>query len=95
MIMIEHIKMMQILYLDIWSVLLSRLVDSLEQFQSIVLIWAILEKREQGTPGIMGHFFVPLEIPSKTKLHPWKNSTIMLHLLEISRPKTKTPGNSA
>ena len=40
-----------------------------------------------------GFFFVTLllEIPDKTRLHPEK---LVLHPLEILRPKTKTPENS-
>ena len=38
-------------------------------------------------------YFIP-EIPDKTKLLPWKFHKIVLDLLEIPRPKTKTPGNS-
>ena len=37
---------------------------------------------------------LPLEIPDKTKLNHWIFHKIVLDLLEISRPKTKTPGNS-
>ena len=38
--------------------------------------------------------FLPLEIPGKTKLHPWKFYKIVLDPLKISRPKTKSPENS-
>ena len=37
---------------------------------------------------------LPLEIPDKTKFHPWKFCKSLLDILEIPRPKTKTPGNS-
>ena len=66
-------------------------------------IWAIPEKSKQGglrvyyfekTPGIFHFFTLPLEIPDKTKLNPWIFHKIVLAILEISRPKTKTPGNS-
>ena len=40
-------------------------------------------------------FTLPLEISEKIKLHPWKFHKIVLHLLEIPRPKTKTTGNSS
>ena len=39
-------------------------------------------------------FFLPLEIPEKTKLNPWIFHKIVLDLLEIPRPETKTLGNS-
>ena len=43
----------------------------------------------------MFHFFtLLLEIPDKTKSHPWKFGKIVLDLLEIPRPKTETPGNA-
>ena len=45
-------------------------------------------------PIIFSCFTLPLEIPDKTKLHPWKFCKIVLHHWEIPRPKTKTPGNS-
>ena len=32
---------------------------------------------------------LPLEIPDKTNLHPWKFQKIVLHPLEFPRPKTK------
>ena len=34
-----------------------------------------------------------MEILEKAKLHPWKFCNIVLHTLEIPRPKTKTYGN--
>ena len=48
----------------------------------------------KDTTGIF-NFFLPLEIPDKTKLHPWKIHKIVLHGFEIPRPETKTPGTSA
>ena len=37
-------------------------------------------------------FTLPLEIPDKTQLKPWIFRKIVLDLLEVRRPKTKTPG---
>ena len=45
-------------------------------------------------PGIFHFFILPLEIPGKSKLHPWKLCKPALHPLEIPRSKAKTPGNS-
>ena len=45
-------------------------------------------------PRIFHFFNLPLEIPDKTKLHPWKFYTFLLDPLELPRPKTKTPGKS-
>ena len=45
-------------------------------------------------PGIFHFFTLPLEIPDRTKLHPWKSHKIVLDPLKIPRPKTKTPVNS-
>ena len=42
--------------------------------------------------GIFHFFTLPLEIPDKTKLHPWKFHKIVLDPLEIPRLKSKTPG---
>ena len=66
--------------------------------------WAIPEKNQGGrelrtyvfekTPGIFRFPTLPLEIPDKTKLHPWKLRKILIHPLEILRPETKAPGNS-
>ena len=44
------------------------------------------------TPGIFHFFTLPLEIPDKTQLKPWIFRKIVLDLLEVPRPKTKTPG---
>ena len=44
----------------------------------------------EKSPGIFHFITLPLEIPNKTKLHPWKFHKIMLHPLEITRPKTNT-----
>ena len=41
-------------------------------------------------PGIFHFFILPMEIPEKTKLTPWKFHKFLLDPLEISRPKTKT-----
>ena len=41
-------------------------------------------------PGIFHFFILPMEIPDKTKLTPWKFHKFLLDPLEISRPKTKT-----
>ena len=49
---------------------------------------------ENPPAGIFHFFTLPLEIPHKTKLHPWKIHKIVLDPLEIPRPKIKTPGNS-
>ena len=42
-------------------------------------------------PEFLG--LLPLEIPDKTKLHPWTLQKIVLHLLEMLMPETKTSGN--
>ena len=47
----------------------------------------------ENPPGIFHFFTLPMEIPDKTKLYPWKFLKIVLDLLEIPRQKTKTPGN--
>ena len=36
-------------------------------------------------PGIFDFLAVPLEIPDKTKIHPWKFHKIVLDLLKITR----------
>ena len=48
----------------------------------------------KNSPGFF-HFlkFLPGN-PDKINLHCWKFLKIVLYLLEIPRPKTKTPGNS-
>ena len=48
------------------------------------------------TPGVFMFVTLPLpfEIPEKTKLHASKFHRIVLHLLEIPRPKTKAYGNT-
>ena len=64
------------------------------------VLWgrAIPEKsKEEGwghtflikTPGIFRFITLPLEIPNKMKLYPWKFHTIVLHPLEFPWPKTK------
>ena len=45
-------------------------------------------------PWKFSFFTLPLQIPDKTILNPWILNKIVLDPLEISRPKTKTPGNS-
>ena len=55
--------------------------------------WWLRTYFSKNTPGIF-NFFLPLEIPDKTKLHPWKIHKIVLHVFEIPRPETKTPGTS-
>ena len=35
-----------------------------------------------------------LEIPEKSKLHPWTFHRIVSHHLEILKPETKIPGSS-
>ena len=45
------------------------------------------------SPGISLFFSLPLEIPDKTKLNPWKFHKIASYPLEIPRTKAKTPGN--
>ena len=42
-------------------------------------------------PEFLG--LLPLEIPDKTKVHPWTLQKIVLHLLEMLMPETKTSGN--
>ena len=44
--------------------------------------------------GIFGFATLPLEIPDKMKLQPWKFHKIVLHPLEFSRQNTKTHGSS-
>ena len=43
-------------------------------------------------PWNFSFFTLPLEFQDETKLHPWKFHTFLLDLLEIPRPKSKTPG---
>ena len=76
--------------------------DPHQAMQAIVINYS---KKKPQTDGGWGHallktplefliFFLPLEIPDKTKLHPWKIHKIVLHAFEIPRPETKTPGTS-
>ena len=44
--------------------------------------------------GIFCLFISLLEIPDKSKVHPWKLCKTVLHPSEIPRPKITTPGNS-
>ena len=48
----------------------------------------------EKTSGIFRFVTLSLEIPDKTKLHPWKFHKTVLHPLKIPRPKTKTHGES-
>ena len=48
----------------------------------------------KNSHGIFHFFTLPLKIPDKTKLNPWIFHKILLDPLKISRPKSKTPGNS-
>ena len=83
--MIEHMRMMQMPYLDIRSMLLSGQVPY--RTNSSQLFWNGLFKKKK-TRGFRTYFFekkprfffifsVPLEIPDKTKLHSWKFGKIM------------------
>ena len=45
-------------------------------------------------PRIFRFLTLPLEIPGKMKLYPWKFHQIVSHPLEFPRPKTKTHGYS-
>ena len=85
MLMIEHMKMMQMPYLDIRSMLLSGQVP--HRTNSSQLFWnGLFQKKEPNREGGWWHTFlkkplelfwlfsVPLEISGKTKLHPWKFS---------------------
>ena len=90
MIMIEHMKVMQMPYLDIWLMLLSGLV--LHRTNSSQLFWNRLFQKKKKTMGggvedilfsfektldLFWFFSVPLEISVKTKLHPFKFRKIM------------------
>ena len=44
-----------------------------------------------GRKKVWSFVISSMEIPDKTKLHPWKFCKIVLHPLEISGPKTKHP----
>ena len=66
--------------------------------------WAVAEKIQKGgiediifpkPPRNFSFFTLRLEIPDKTKFNPCIFHNIVLEPLEIPRPKTKTPGNSA
>ena len=57
--------------------------------KKIILTYLYLKKKT-----LEFFFFLPLEIPEKTKLNPWIFHKIVLDLLEIPRPETKTLGNS-
>ena len=45
-------------------------------------------------PGIFRFVTLTIEISNKKGVHPWKFCKILWHLLEVSRSKTKTHGNS-
>ena len=100
MLIIEHMKMMQMLYLDIRSMLLSGQVPHRTNSSQLLWIWLFQKKIK----GVWGHTFlgkalkflllfsVPLEIPGKTKLHPWKFGIIMyVTSLRNSKAKKSRP----
>ena len=96
MLIIEHMKMMQMLYLDIRSMLLSGQVP--HRTNSSQLLWIGLFQKK--IKGVWGHTFlgkalkflllfsVPLEIPGKTKLHPWKFG-IIINVTSLRNSKAK------
>ena len=47
----------------------------------------------ENPAGIFRLFTLPLKICDKSNLHPWRLCKIVLHPLEIPRPKTKSSGN--
>ena len=47
--------------------------------------------KDNEISGIFRFVNLPLEIPEKTSLHPWKFYKIVRYHLEIPRSKTKTP----
>ena len=57
-------------------------------------IGRVVEDILLGTPLKYFIFTFPLEIPDKTKLHPWQFHKTVLDSLKIPRSKTKTPRNS-
>ena len=68
----------------------------------IVDHWLGYSRKSKPTGGWRAHFFekpleffisftLPLEIPDKTKLHPWKFHKIALDHLEIPRPNHQDP----
>ena len=40
----------------------------------------------ENVQGVFNFFTLPLEIPDKTKFHPWKLHKIVFNTLEITRP---------
>ena len=96
MLIIEHMKMMQMLYLDIRSMLLSGQVP--HRTNSSQLLWIGLFQKK--FKGVWGHTFlgkalkllllfsVPLEIPGKAKLHPWKFG-IIINVTSLRNSKAK------
>ena len=99
MLMIEHMKMMQMLHLDIKSMLLSRQVPHGTNSTQLLRNGLLQEKKQMGR--VWGHTFliktlefflffsVPLEIPSKTKLHPWNFGKIMYVITSLGNFKSK------
>ena len=86
MLMIERMKMMQMPYLDIRSMLLSEQVPY--RTYSSQLFWNGLSQKKTNrrvedilfwkkNPEIFLFFSVPLKIPGKKKLHSWKFGKIM------------------
>ena len=48
-----------------------------------------------GKNSVVSRFVtLSLEIPEKSKLHPWTFHKIVSHHLEILKPETKIPGSS-
>ena len=90
MIMIEHIKivkMMQIPYLDIWSMAYSR--KKPKQGRGLKIYFS----EPTPPPGIFRFVTLPLEVTEKTSFHSRKFCKIVWQPLEIPRSKTKTHGN--
>ena len=57
--------------------------------------WAIPEELEEARfENIFRFITLPLEIQNKTKLYPYEFHEIVLHPLEIPKPKITTYGNS-
>ena len=53
--------------------------------------WGLRTYFFENTPGIFWFLTLPLDIPDKTKLHPWKLHKVVIHPLEILRPEAKSP----
>ena len=98
MLKIEHMKMIQMLYLDLRSMLLSGQVPY--RTNSSQLFWNVLfQKKKQGglrtylfekNPGIFLLFSALLEIPGKSKLHSRKFGTIV-YVTSLRNFKVKKP----